>query len=552
MTAELDELGAEVAEVNDAPVIKSVNTDDGFHQIRQDSLSHLVIGGSRLETTTSVTVGAIAAEIESVASDEVRVSLVTPPGLIGRSDVSVVTDAGTATRAEAVQVTPWVLSPTGTETGHGTYESPVNLCFFAIGEEIPRPGDTLQFLAGTHRCSGFLSLNPSITIEGAGRDETFVAEGDTGSLIFDLNAGFDPSVLTTTIRDISFQHSVPTGIHGSLVVERVADSAGFELRGGDHTTVDHYTYEGVGTAFSITDGNLQIAHSSIHHIGSEGSPGILVTNGGATVDRVSYDGPGTGVQLSRGSLTIANSQFRHCGAGNGILVESTAATLDHVVVEDCGAGARITGMQSGGGFKITNSKFIGNRIGVAIGDGFSTMADSVISGSGAVPETSETGIEISNGALVVTGVTITGQRAVGIALSPHSSREFEASVSLFASAIEIDGGAVGIGFSGSDNSDNMTLNRSTVRGQTLASVVVSGVDASIDLGTPVNPGLNTLSVVSGFALDDQRNITNNLHQFITATGTTLNGMSFDGQTIFGPVALAPFYRVNNAAGGIQF
>jgi hypothetical protein len=451
-----------------------------------------------------------------------------------------------------VRVTPWVVSPTGAATGHGTYESPVSLCSFATADMLPQIGDTMQLLAGTHRCSGFVSLNPSITIEGAGRDKTFVADGDTGSLVLDLNFGFDPSAFITTIRDISFQHSFPTEIRGSVVIDRVADTAGFEINRGAHTAIDHYAYEGVRAALSITDGGVQITHSSIHHVGSEGVTAITVTNGDAALDRVSYDGAGTGLQITRGSLHIANSTFRHCGTGTGILVQGVAATLDQVVVEGCDTGARITGMRAGGGFQIANSKFAGNRIGVAIGDGFSTMTDSVIRGGDTAPQVSETGIKISNGVLIANGVTITGQRTAGVALSARSFGEFEAAVALFASAIEVVGGEVGIEFSGSDNTDHLSIDHSTIRRQTVASVRVSGVDASINLGTPANPGLNALSVVSGFALDDQRNITNNLSQFITATGTTLNGMSFDGQTIFGPVALAPFYRVNNGAGGIQF
>jgi hypothetical protein len=41
-------------------------------------------------------------------------------------------------------------------------------------------------------------------------------------------------------------------------------------------------------------------------------------------------------------------------------------------------------------------------------------------------------------------------------------------------------------------------------------------------------------------------------RFIESFGTTLNGHSYVGQTIEGPAAVAPDYRVRYEAGAIQF
>ena len=165
---ELDELESVQADTA-APVITSVMTDDGFRQIRQDGLSHLVVRGNHLDTATSVTVGASLAEIESIAPHEVRASVFAPPGLLGHVDVTVVTAAGTATRPDALRVTPWVMSPTAVG-GHGTFQSPMNLCDLEF--DPAQPGDTVQLLAGVYECSSFLDLNDGITFEGAGRDKT--------------------------------------------------------------------------------------------------------------------------------------------------------------------------------------------------------------------------------------------------------------------------------------------------------------------------------------------------------------------------------------------
>jgi hypothetical protein len=68
---------------------------------------------------------------------------------IGSVAVAVVAAAGEATRADAIEVTPWVVAP-GAVTGRGTYQSPMNLCDPEL--ELTGVGDTVQLLAGTHEC----------------------------------------------------------------------------------------------------------------------------------------------------------------------------------------------------------------------------------------------------------------------------------------------------------------------------------------------------------------------------------------------------------------
>jgi hypothetical protein len=58
-------------------------------------------------------------------------------------------------------------------------------------------------------------------------------------------------------------------------------------------------------------------------------------------------------------------------------------------------------------------------------------------------------------------------------------------------------------------------------------------------------------VLSGFAIDDSRS-TETSGRYIRAVGTTLNGISFAGQTIEGPAELAPYYRFLHTFAGIEF
>src|ERR1700733_8580260 len=60
-----------------SPAIRSVRTDGGSRQIREHELVNLVIRGSALDTTTSVTIGTESAEIMSTADGEVDVTVFT-------------------------------------------------------------------------------------------------------------------------------------------------------------------------------------------------------------------------------------------------------------------------------------------------------------------------------------------------------------------------------------------------------------------------------------------------------------------------------------------
>jgi hypothetical protein len=82
--------------------------------------------------------------------------------------------------------------------------------------------------------------------------------------------------------------------------------------------------------------------------------------------------------------------------------------------------------------------------------------------------------------------------------------------------------------------------------------VSAGSASRVDLGTVGASERNALSVVSGFALDDVRDAALPANRFVQAFGTTLNGRSYDGQTVEGPASVPPDYRVLMLAGAIQF
>jgi hypothetical protein len=62
---------------------------------------------------------------------------------------------------------------------------------------------------------------------------------------------------------------------------------------------------------------------------------------------------------------------------------------------------------------------------------------------------------------------------------------------------------------------------------------------------------NVLSVVSGFAIDDERTFVSPLHKYIDATGTKPNGVIFPTQLIEG-ATVAPYFRTISSESGIRF
>jgi hypothetical protein len=480
-----------------APVITSVATDDGFTQVRQGATASLVIRGNKLGKTTSVTIGQFFVTLDSVTAREVRVTVFAgndPPGPV---DVTVTSARDSVTVPSAIELTPFVVSPTAV-AGRGTFQSPMNLCDPEL--EFTGSGSIVLLLAGTHRCGRAIIIFDG-TILGDPDHATVVTGTDEGG--FGILAG--NAFSTMAIRDLTFapplaEFSVWFG--GNLDVERVVDAGGISGEDNSFLKLDQYTYEGEGTALALR------------------------------------------------SAEITRTTIRHCGSGNAIELSSSSngagASIDGVLVEDCDVGVSAQGVPFRDiRVEIANSQFIANRGGVAANHASTVIRDTMIHGDASV-RAGQFGVAVGSGFHILANVEITGVD-FGLSVSHGSSDNHEALA--FASGLEIVGGLIGISFSGIDN--QLTVRNSIVRDQTLASLAVSNVDGVTNFGTASDPGNNQLSVISGFAIDDSR-FTESSGRNIRAVGTTLNGVSFAGQTIEGPAELAPFYRFAHGGSGIDF
>jgi hypothetical protein len=481
------------------PVITSVTTDDGFTQVRQSSTATLVIKGKKLGHTTSVSVGDfLVNSIDSVRPHEVRVSVFTFGGIpLGPADVTVTSTDGTAVAPGAIELTPFVISPTAVG-GHGTFQSPMSLCDPDLAG-FPDSTSTALLLAGTHRCGQLVIVSAGL-IAGDPDHLTVVTGTDDGGVVLVAGALGGP----VTIRDLTFAQPLSDRSidfsGGELTVERVIDFGGGIAAGENDTVkIDHYTYEGEGDAVDISSG------------------------------------------------VITSSSIRHCGSGRGIVARGGSngggVTIDHTVIEDCGIGIEFAGPGGFGrvGGEVTHSELLDNGIGISARFANLSVQGTVIRGNDATPRVSSIGLSLGSGFTSLSDIEITGQQDFGVGISHQSSDGQDAVV--FASGLDITGGKLGVSISGIDN--NLFIDGSIIRDQTVASVEVGSLDGSISIGG------NQLSVLSGFAISDSRFTESGLSHFIHAEGTTLNGVSFDGQSIEGPTELAPYYHIAFDS-GIQF
>ncbi len=499
-----------------ALAIATVATADGFTQICHGCVEEVVVTGSHLDTATSIQLGSISGTITSTAAGELRGSFEIPAGFTpGALALTVIGGAGTATRPAAIEITVKVLSPSAVVgSGHATPQSPMQLCDPELSESqcgacvhSAKASDTVHLLAGDHVCIG-QSLTAGIILEGVGIGATTVASQN-----------------------------------------------GMSFGAGSTTTVKNLSFVGPAAFPSVRTSQSGLIVQNVEDVG-----GIVVTEGNAEIDNYSYDAPGAALllQLETQTATITNTTIRNCATG--IFLQPTTPlggggtfTIDDTVIEHCDVGLRIGegpstfSAQSPTG---TSSalQLLDNTFGIIMAEGSVRFTNLVIHDNEATLPAVTTGIFLGNGDVFLTGGEIIGQ-TTGVEVS-SSADTFPAA---FLDGVSVVGGQVGVRARSQDDFAKVTVRRSTVRDQSVAAMQIEGGESSFDLGTAGDPGANTLSVVSGFALDDNRasNISP-LFELLDARGTTLNGTSYTGQLLQGPLTIGSDIRIRRDDAAWQF
>jgi hypothetical protein len=506
-----------------APHPTSITNGDGGHEVRQTSTTTIVLTGTNLADVTSVTVGTDVATIDSATATGLRATFYTHAGATpGPVALTLVSPGGTTVTPAALITTPYVVAP-GAPNSRGTYESPTNLCdsdTFGLFQG-PQVGDTLEVLGGVHRCGQQVTINGGVKIQGAA-DGSSIVQG-VGSDGFGFFITSDGTPRSSELRRLTFEAPLAElsirFVDEDLLLEDIVDAGGLRAIDAGEVTIRNYVFDGPGPAIDLGAGRITLRDVTVHC-----SDGTSV--GIALKPRVAPFPIGVG--------TAERVRVEHCGTG---------LVLGQLPIDD----------RSQPELDLTDVELIDNAMGISLIAGSTILRDVDIRGDATTPQPSRVGIGIPNGHLTLLGGTIHPHSITGVDLSTSGSGDFEPVATVAMDGTQILGSPVGVTMSGYDDGTTLTMRRSIVRDQTTASLLLDrSYDSPIDLGYPGNPGDNALSVVSGYALDDQRIDTLPTFRFIQAFGTTLNGHSYVGQTIEGPAALAPDYRVQYEAGAIQF
>jgi hypothetical protein len=493
------------------PVITSVQTDDGFTEICQGCTAELNITGDELKRIESVVLQSpaifeqIQATIIHTSKRQVRAQVTIPHGFTSLPlDVVITGPDGDATAFSAIQTTLVVVAPDAPPGGHGTFQSPIALCSTAA--EQPRDFDVLLLLAGTHVCDRVLHLGPNVFVLGEGAGVTHVVGTGTGTRL-----DFDGTSATGTLQV------------ENLTIEGAIDQVSIRVRGGSLFVFD-----------------------------VEDRGGVVVSDGfAAQIRGYRFDGPGRAIALEmRSDVRIENTTIQNCTEGIVLdvtrtnVATATFLILETTTIERCGLGLRIGTLPQAPVVEqrvqafMQGVQLVDNTAGMLIQDGSSTFFESAIRAAPSPAVTS--GIRLENGSLSLSSSELSGLSAIGLDIDTAATGGC-GTVGIFDTSIV--GGEIGVRARGFDRETIVTLLRTTVRDQTVAAVQYDGQNFLI-LGESFPSG-NALSVRSGFALDDRRTTVTPATEFLPATGTTLNGHSYAGQVLQGPLSIGSDIRITS-------
>jgi hypothetical protein len=377
-------------------------------------------------------------------------------------------------------------------------------------------GDTLFLLAGEHVCDHVLHLPTGINVSGQGATLTRVIGTGTG-IAFDFNQIIpNDNVVFVGLLTIQGVIAAPSvRIHAdTFLLNDVDDRGGIRFEG---TQVGMIGYR--------------------------------------------FDGPGTAIALRMtGRATMSDVAIRNCAEGITVEVPpnsepfSLSFQLEATTIEHCDVGLRIGSSSQPAGpdqrFEpfVKNVQLIDNALAVQIHDGNSIFDEIAIRNDELAPPTAS-GIHIDNGSLSLAFSEISGITGTGLAVDTSTSAG-HGSVTVHNTSIT--GGEIGVRVHGLDRGTLMDLQNIAVHDQTAAALQLAGTDFFFALGPGSGIPTSTLSVVSGFAIDDQRHPVEPFFATVGAFNVLLNGHAYIGQLLHGPLELASDIRIVSPDAAWQF
>ena len=487
-----------------APVIASVKLDGvADHEIRQGGTATLVIEGAGLDQVTRARLGDLDIHVPPGpgTAGVLRLPVTIPHGHApGRLALRLGNAGGSTQLEDAVEVTPVVVSPTGSTGGRGTFASPMRLCITDWYLRL-RSRDVLLLRDGVHTCDESVYVDNGVIIRG---------ESKAGAII----RGTGPGGIGAFG---GFSHL--SGRLGPTVIENLtiesAQSAAIQLWEGGRVSIADVDVRGVSGSGIVLYGSATATVTRYRYEQSNGTA-LTVDGGSVDVSQIEVSGAFHGVVMLRGTLTLADSSLET--NDSAVLVGDTPYYREPLDVT------------------ITRTTIRSKARGL---DAVAAQVTVVGSRLEQVPGSTDTyeGIRQRSGVLTLTDSSVRGWPSSSCIFAeayPHLeySGELGHKVDLTLDRVDLTGCRTGVDYRQDYGQDGqLRLRRSRVAAEVEA-VYLSGRVTSADLGTAASPGDNWLETApGGTALVDTRA---ELGPAVDAHGTTLNGMTFDG-SVLGPV-----------------
>ena len=487
-----------------APTISSVQLGGANdRELRQGGTGTLVIQGTGLDRVTKARLGDFDVHVPAGAGTAgalylpVTIPHGQAPGWLG---LTLGNAGGSTQTANAVLVTPVVVSPLGSDNGRGTFTSPLRLCTPNL--EL-RYGDVLLLRDGIHTCNNIIDVRRGVSIRGEGESAAFIrgtAVGESGAFGgFKVLAG---SLGTSTIERVTIE-SVR-----SEFAYAIWGSSGVRLA---VTDVDILGSGYVGNGISVSDG--AVATVTRYRYQRSGIA-LLIADGHVDASEVEVSVADQGVRMLAGTLNLADS-----------FISSYLPAVEVSSLSDLYWTRKVT---------IARTTL---RSGLVLQNAQVTIIDSTIdsSSSGFV------GVDQEAGALTLTNSFVRGFSDACIRTEPRYDEVYDhlRMANLTLDHAELTCGR-GVDYD-TRGGGHFSLRHSRVRATAGAAVTVGGEFTAVDLGTAASPGDNQLESAPGSpALRDGRH---EAGAAVDAHGTTLNGVTFDGD-VLGPVNVSGAYRLD--------
>ncbi len=298
-----------------APTISSVQLDGtGDREIRHGGTAVLVIRGAGLDEVTRARLGDLDVHVPAGAGTDVELRLPVwiPPGHApGWLGLVLGNAGGSAQVADAVRVTPVVVSPTASGIGRGTFASPMPLCG-PDWLQLLRYGDELRLRDGVHVCDDLVLVRRGVNIRGESRTGTIVRGVDS------MGGGFRGFGVTpgrfgaTAIEDLTIDdvdpsaHAITAGTGRRISVRDVdvrgVAAGGIRINGGVATLTRYRYLQSTGRALEINGGSVDAS-------------------------QVEVGGASDGVWIHRGTLRVRGSRVAAARTAVSLSGELAAADL---------------------------------------------------------------------------------------------------------------------------------------------------------------------------------------------------------------------------------